>query len=124
VAAWSTRWGFALLGRGGLDRAHGPQDALQGGSHGPDRFLGAGGRSGDARYDHAGDHLGAAEYGHGDDQQQRVQQGHHGDGGQQHQGVGDGRHQRLGGDLAQQGGVGGDPGHEVAGLAAVDGRDA
>jgi hypothetical protein len=84
----------------------------------------AGGGPGDPRHDHAGDHLSAAQHGHGDHQQQRVQQGHHRDGGQQHQGVGDGRHQGLGGDLAQQGGVGGDPGHEVAGLAAVHGRDA
>jgi hypothetical protein len=46
--------GFALFGPGGLDRAHGSQDALQGGSHGPDRFLGAGGGPGDPRHDHAG----------------------------------------------------------------------
>jgi len=80
--------------------------------------------AGDPWHDHADDRLGAAEYGQGDHQQQRVQQRHHRDGGQQHQGAGDRRHQRPGGDLAQQRGVGGDPGHQVAGLAAVHRRDA
>lgn len=59
-----------------------------------------------------------------DRQQDRVDHAHHHQRRDECQPPGAEAHQGVGGDLAQQGRVRGDPGHQVAGFTAVHGRDA
>ncbi len=66
---------------------------------------------------------GAQDHGQGDAQQHRIHQAHHHHRRDEREPAGAQADQRVGGDLAQQGGVGGDAGHQVPGLAAVHGRD-